>query len=522
MRIPFSVRIISSIVIIELIILSLMVWNNVRIINQSYTDFLQTASRDQSALLASAIAPGLLAYDLALIEDALTVIKEKHDLIFAEVFDLNSRKIAAIGNYPQRKAFSLSEKYNEVIEDDIITIYQVITIEDQIVGGLRVGFSTEVLRHTIDEIRWHSLLISFAALLLIIVVTVLISLVLTRKLNKIQEGVVQIQQGNLAHRIQVPRNDELGDLAYTFNDMAQHLNEVQQQLISEQSELERRVNDRTIELKASNDSLKNTLDDLNKTQSQLIETEKMASLGGIVAGVAHEINTPLGISITAISSIQDELRALKNDFESDQMSQESFKNYIEKTEHYSSMLYGNLKTSAELINSFKQVAVNNTTTDWRTINMYSYINEIISSQEQLLSEHQVSIENFCNDRLDIYTSPGAIYQVINTLISNSVTHAFEKKANGQIIIYAEQDKNKITIEYQDNGKGIMNEHKHLIFEPFFTTRRGSRENSGLGLSIIYNLISNTLKGQIKVDSKVDEGTTFQIILPVLSEQNHLL
>lgn len=514
MRIPFSFRLISSIVIIEVIMLSLMVWNNVRIINQSYTDFLETASRDQSALLASAIAPGLLAYDFALIEDALSVIKVKHDLIYAEVFDLNSRRIASIGKIPPNKLFTLSESYKQEVVNKIINISQAITIEGQVVGGLRVGFSTEVLRKTVDDIRLHNLILSFATITLLILVTVIISLMLTKKLNKIQEGVEQIQQGNLGYEIKVKKNDELGDLAYTFNHLAKHLGETRQQLINEQAELENRVKERTSELQQSNEALKDTIDELHKTQAQLIETEKMASLGGIVAGVAHEINTPLGISITAITSMQEDLRQLKDAFYKGEISENDFEDYIKKTEHYSSMLYGNLKTSATLISSFKKISTNNTTTDWRSINLHDYIDEIIYSIDNQIDEHDIAIENQCSADIKLHTSPGVIYQVISSLISNSLTHAFDDPEKAQITIKAIQHSDKVTIEYHDNGKGISDEHKNLIFEPFFTTRRGNKNNFGLGLSIIYNLITSTLKGKISVQSHLDEGTTFYIELPL--------
>jgi len=240
MRISFSFRLIASVVIIEVIMLVILVWNNIRLTNQSYTELLESSSRDQSALLASAIAPGLVAYDHALIDDALSLLKEKHDLLYAEVFDINGKRIAAIGQYPETSKISLSNKYQEVIENDQLNISRIVAISGQEIGALRVGYSTANLKNIIDAIKWQNLIISFLTLSALIFATVIISFAITRKLSILRDGVEQIQEGNLNHEIKIKKNDELGDLAKAFNDMARHLRSVQKQLLKEHSELERK------------------------------------------------------------------------------------------------------------------------------------------------------------------------------------------------------------------------------------------------------------------------------------------
>jgi len=240
MRISFSFRLIASVVIIEVIMLVILVWNNIRLTNQSYTELLESSSRDQSALLASAIAPGLVAYDHALIDDALSLLKEKHDLLYAEVFDINGKRIAAIGQYPETSKISLSNKYQEVIENDQLNISRIVAISGQEIGALRVGYSTANLKNIIDAIKWQNLIISFLTLSALIFATVIISFAITRKLSILRDGVEQIQEGNLNHEIKIKKNDELGDLAKAFNDMARHLRSVQNQLLKEHSELERK------------------------------------------------------------------------------------------------------------------------------------------------------------------------------------------------------------------------------------------------------------------------------------------
>jgi signal transduction histidine kinase len=512
-RFSFAFRLIASIVIIEIVMLSFLMVSNIRIINQTYLELLTTSSRDQSALLAAAVAPGLVAYDYALIEDALSVIKEKQDLLYAEVFDLDSRKVAAVGVNPQVDDFYLMGDHREFASKDVLTITRVVKVENQLVGGVRIGFSTTSLQETISHIKWNNLLISGIALMALIIATIFISILLTRKLRKLKEGVDQLQQGNLAHEISLESNDEFGDLADNVNHMARNIHRVQQQLVAEQQELENRVAQRTGELVSSNARLREAIEELDRTQAQLVETEKMASLGSIVAGVAHEINTPLGISITAASSLQESVARLNNDFQCNRMTQKAFTDHLQQGAHFCNLLTTNLASSAALINNFKQMAVDQPSTDWRTLNLFNLINEVRNSLGPALSHPQLIFQNHCEESLMIHTSPGVLYQVLSTLASNALIHAFDPDQEQRIAVEVERDEAGVIILFKDNGKGISPENIALIFEPFFTTRKGHKDRSGLGLSIIYNLISKHLNGRIKAQSIVGEGTTFIIKLP---------
>lgn len=241
MRIPFSFRLITSVVIIEVVMLIILVWNNSRLTNQSYSDLLETSSRNQSQLLASAIAPGLIAYDRATVEDSLSQLKEKHDLLYAIVTDMDGNKIASIGDDINIENFSTKEKYREALNKEQMNISRVVEAFGQNVGVLHMGFSTAHLRNVVDEIRYQNLLISLFTLLALIAATVIISIAITRKLVTLRHGVEQIQKGNLEHEIIIKRNDEVGDLARAFNKMASHLESTQQELIREHSELERQT-----------------------------------------------------------------------------------------------------------------------------------------------------------------------------------------------------------------------------------------------------------------------------------------
>lgn len=400
---------------------------------------------------------------------------------------------------------------NPAIEKSIETSYQKIT---------------DV--HKMNQTSQNVFLIGGALILILIFfLSMYTAHLFSEPLRILRDATRQIGAGNLDIKLSVNSKDEVGDLAQAFNKMVDDLKTTQLQLKKKnqalkkhQEHLEDMVDARTIELQCSNDTLQNTIEELNQTQAQLIETEKMASLGGIVAGVAHEINTPLGICITAATSLEDDILQLNNSFQKDDMTEEQFKDHLKRTENLCKILNTNLNTSAKLINSFKQVSIEPYYNDWRDINLFDLINENIHSMDTRLIEHKVSVENQCLDDLIIYSSLGILNQIISALISNSLTHAFDQKEGEKIIIRAKKNNNNISIEFQDNGKGINNEHKKLIFEPFFTTRRGDKENSGLGLSIIYNLISKTLNGTIKAQSELGKGTSFHIELPLIKNDLH--
>jgi len=352
----------------------------------------------------------------------------------------------------------------------------------------------------------------------------------SKSLKVLRDAAQQIGAGNLKITLPVNTNDEIGDLARAFNNMSGNLENTQkdlqdkhQKLQKHKDSLEEQIYLRTEELQKSNMTLKNTVDELNSAQAHLIETEKMASLGSVIAGVANEINTPLGVSIASATKLHDDLLLLKNDLQvneiSDKNTYEKIETYIDRAEYLYKILNDNLEFSEKLINSFKGLSVEKEqySADWREINLFDYVNDIVSSVEEKLIKHNVSINNRCDNDIIIYTSPGILNQIICTLISNSLIHAFEPGQDGQIVISAQEYKNHIRIEYHDNGKGISDEHISHVFEPFFSTDSGSKEGTGLGLSMVYNLISGILKGQIKVQSRLDEGTNFYIELPVIPE-----
>ena len=274
-------------------------------------------------------------------------------------------------------------------------------------------------------------------------------------------------------------------------------------------ELEERVKLRTEELEAS-------LEKLKTTQKQLVESEKMVSLGSLVAGIAHEINTPVGIAVTAASFLQDRTQTLFQNYSVDELSRAELEKYIKAAEESSGLILSNLLRAAELVRSFKQVAVDQSAEEKRKFNVKTYIEELLLTIGPKYKKTGHSIEVLCPEGLEIKSYPGAIAQILTNLIMNSLIHGFDGVENGKITIEIKIEEQNVCIVYQDNGQGMDKETIRAIYDPFFTTRR-SYGGTGLGMHLVYNLVTQTIGGVIECTSALGEGATFTIKFPYYKE-----
>jgi signal transduction histidine kinase len=271
--------------------------------------------------------------------------------------------------------------------------------------------------------------------------------------------------------------------------------------------------------KKTTKKLAKTLAHLSETQDQLIQSEKMASLGSLVAGVAHEINTPLGISITANSLVLDDTIDIKNKIQTANLSRKQMDRYIEKSEQSLTMSEKGLDRVRILLENFKQVAADQMVMDEREIDIVTYISEVISTLSVEIKKHNISYEYNGLEKLTMHTLPGVFAQVLTNLVINSIVHGFDGRESGQIKIKvflttpANSSNQMVQVIYSDNGNGMDNKTLVNIFEPFYTTKRGSG-STGLGMNIVYNIINKQLKGDISVASTVNESTTITITLPL--------
>ena len=287
------------------------------------------------------------------------------------------------------------------------------------------------------------------------------------------------------------------------------------ELINHQRDLKQENENRAFiedELRNRNTELAESMETLKIAKDQLVESERMASLGGLVAGIAHDVNTPLGVGVTAASFMQEKLKSLQKAFEEKTLNAKTMNSYIADAEQTTSLLLTNLNRASELVASFKQVAVDQTSEAERDVDLAQYINEVVHSLAPSFKGTQHKIDVNCPDQLTIKCAPGVIAQIITNMIMNSLIHGFEYKKDGVISIDVREEQDVIYIDYKDNGKGLSEDALSQHFDAFFTTKRG-KGGSGLGTHIMYNLVTQALGGQIEADSELDKGLQYKISFP---------
>jgi len=261
------------------------------------------------------------------------------------------------------------------------------------------------------------------------------------------------------------------------------------------------------------EELTETLDVLRKTQKKLVESEKMASLGSLVTGVAHEINTPVGIIITAISNLSDRLKALMGKYQENKMKKSDLDSFLGYTEKTSNLILSNSQRTGDLVKSFKRVSVDQSTEQRRQFKLHNYIKDVLMSLEPKFKGLDLEINIDCDEYLVWNSYPGILAQIITNLVINSLVHGFSGGSSGKIDFEIKRIDNRLRFIYRDSGKGMGEDVLQRIFDPFFTTNK--RTGTGLGMHIIYNLITQKLDGTIEVESEVGKGSEFIMEFPFM-------
>ncbi len=316
------------------------------------------------------------------------------------------------------------------------------------------------------------------------------------------------------------RPDELSQVVNAINSMRLSLlddidkrQQAEQALSDLNEQLEARVTQRTRELEQINGKLNHTLEQLQGAQAQLVESERLAALGGLVAGVAHEINTPLGIGLTAATYMRDQ-SALQLDNHR-RLDGDALVDFRDMTRECCDLIVSNLQRAARLVSAFKQVSVDQSSEQRRNFDLGEYLQEILQSLAPLLKKSAPEISIRCPAGLILCSYPGAFYQIISNLIQNSLIHGFGEQRGGHIWIEVTEQDHTLVLEYRDDGVGIDSQLHSKVFDPFYTTGR-NLGCSGLGLHIAYNLVSQLLQGRLRClppGTDQGNGARFQIELP---------
>jgi signal transduction histidine kinase len=391
-----------------------------------------------------------------------------------------------------------------------------------LVGYIYLRASAEALEAHINQ----SILLTLSVLLACIAICFLLTLKLQNTITVPIQSLVRLvqritRQKDFSNRAEPNGIKELDILIDAFNGMLERTQGHMQRQANAEHEyrtlnvsLEEKVNQRTLALKEANGELIQTLEKLHQFQRQMVQNEKMASLGDMVAGVAHEVNTPIGLGVTASTMMLDRLADMRKGFEEKTLKASALAKFIAESEENLNIIYRNLNRAAELISSFKQVAVDQSSENNRTFSFAKLMDEILMSMRPKLKRVSHEIVIRCADDLYIEAKAGPINQIMINLIMNSIIHGFEFMEKGiiDIDIVMQEDK-KICITFKDNGGGIPEQLRKRIFDPFVTTKRG-QGGSGLGMHLVYNLVTQGLNGSISVQSETGKGVEFKIIFPV--------
>jgi len=354
-------------------------------------------------------------------------------------------------------------------------------------------------------------------------IIIIVDKLITRHLFQITRYAQELASHNLDDELTLSNRpeteDELDYLVNAINCMRVNLQEeiiklgdAENALLALNGELEVKVHDRTAKLEDSNKQLQDSLDNLTLAQDQLVQSEKMASLGQLVAGVAHEVNTPLGICVTSITALKEKVDELQKAVESQELTKSFLTDTLNLLVEYEQIIERSLNKSVELIRSFKSVAVEQHTDPEVNINLKQHVYDVVNTVKTMFKQKKYHINIDVDETLTLITYPSAWNQILTNFLMNSHIHGFEDRREGEISITFTQSNGYLTLVYTDNGKGIDEEFKKRIFDPFVTTKRG-QGGSGLGLNIVFNLVNAKLGGTIKsVDA--EKGVHFKVKVPI--------
>jgi len=335
--------------------------------------------------------------------------------------------------------------------------------------------------------------------------------------SKLAGTQTELQQANLRLDDQnISLEEEVAKKTATLSRIMLDLEQQKNELLINQRELRQENENRQFiedELRKRNTELATSMETIQMAKDQLVESERMASLGGLVAGIAHDVNTPLGVSVTATSFLQDRVQKLQTAYDDKKLTGNTMSSFLSEAQQTITLLTNNLNRASDLISSFKQVAVDQTSEAVRDINVSEYLTEVVQSLAPNFKKTQHTIDIHCPDDLSIQCAPGVLAQILTNMIMNSLIHGFEDKPKGAIRLEISEHNGNLIIDYSDDGRGLDEGTLAQHFEAFFTTRRG-KGGSGLGTHIMYNLVTQTLGGSIEAFSQPDEGLQYKITIPV--------
>lgn len=506
-------RVVAVAILLLFILFSIVFYNTHRLLNAVGEQNINSNISQTRETLNLAIAPYTTTEGLNTISDYFQelISGDEEGIVYIALLDENNNILLSTNSTPFPLPI-IKEHSNTKLGQKIIHLAQPILLEGNRIGSLRYGMSWEKLVQSIDRIKSEMLWLLSMGFLLLIGLLILIGRKISKRVVSLLQASQQLGDGNYQVRAKAQGHDELSKLASGFNLMADAVESrirALQKSTSDYQELsenlEQRVHERTNELKEA-------LEYLEKTQQNLIQAEKLAGLGSLVAAVSHEMNTPIGNALTVATTFAEKTKAFKQEAEQG-LRRSTLMKYNQDSLIASELIERNLGHAVELITSFKHVAVDQTSSKRREFDLAVVIKELLSTLLPTFKKTAITLETDLPSGLIMDSYPGPLGQVITNLINNSLVHAFKDRESGQMnLVITEPDKTHVKIIFSDNGNGMSKETVHQIYDPFFTTQLG-KGGSGLGMHIVHNIVNGLLGGEIKLESELNKGSKFTIIIP---------
>ena len=520
---------------ISLIILITTVLNYMRLTSEeSLENYVTTTTK----LFATTTKDAVLSFDLASLQYFAEDILGNQGLLYARIFDSDNNLLAKGGDAQYvNTPFQLDNNFQDV-DDSIYDANAFILVNGTRYGRIEMGFSIEEIEKSVSEARWLAATIAIVEMLLVALFSFILGVYLTKQLKVLRNSARQIAAGDLDQEINITENDEIGEVAHSFNTMVLSLKEANkksseylEELSNVNKHLEDRVQQRTNKILRQKDKLESAYQQLKNTQEQLVQSEKMASIGQLAAGVAHEINNPVAFVKSNLSSLSSYINTYQELLVKQQAVLDKINNRddvalqkeIESLEQYKQ------DNDVEFINEDIQTLVSESIDGTQRVSeivqglkVYSRASDELMQQCDInvcLQDTLKMLNNELKYNCEVLTqygdlpllsgNQGKLTQVFTNLIVNAIQ---SMDGNGTLTVNTAVTEGNICIVIRDTGKGISKENMSKLFDPFFTTKAVG-EGTGLGLSISQGII-NDHNGTISVKSEVGQGSSFIIHLPI--------
>jgi signal transduction histidine kinase len=535
----FRFKTILGIALIELVLLGILITTILTYMRSTSEQALVNYASTTSRLFATTTKDAVLSYDLASLDSFVGEILTNEGVLYARVSNDEGQVLAEGGDQTLLyKPFKLDNDFDK-IQDGVFDVRSNISEAGQLYGTVELGISTASIEDAIDDAQKRAGSIAGMEMLLVALFSFILGTFLTKQLKTLTKGAKLISQGDLDHQVEVKGRDEIADVAISFNTMIDALkgirakrDQYQRELETLNTELEERVQLRTEQLSKKNNELETAYEELKHTQAKLVHTEKLASLGQLAAGVAHEINNPIAFITSNLATLTEYVAAYQSLIE----------HYDEYVEHSSELVtrsdLKDLKQKIEAIKSKENLEYINDDIEsllTETIVGTNRVSKIVAGLRDFSHTDNAELElvdmNECIESTLTIANNQVKYKCkvkkelsplpllacnkgkMNQVLLNFIINASQSIVNeGTITIRSIPKENEVVIEISDDGEGIKKENIDKLFDPFFTTKPIG-QGTGLGLSISHGIIEEH-HGYITVESEVGVGTTFQVHLPV--------